>query len=806
MMSFEQMVRRAAGHDPYPWQARVAKLGLPEAIAVATGTGKTEGVVFPWLWRRRYHPDPAVQSATPHWLVLVLPLRVLTEQVEALVRTWINELGLDGDGGVLVHVAMGGRADARGDAWRRLPERDAIVIGTIDMLLSRALNRGYTMGRFSWPIDFGLLHSGAHWVFDEVQLLGPALPTSRQLEALRKRLGTALPSGSTWMSATIDLDGMSTVDNPEVTDIVELTAADRDGTLAARLDGARHVERVDLAPKTPLQGLAVRLVEAHRPGTLTVAVVNTVKAARYLHAEIASIAAADAVLLHSRFRPPDRRQAVRTVLDPIPQEGRFVISTQVIEAGVDLSAETMLIEAAPWPSVVQRAGRCNRDGLAKTPRLLWVDPLGPGPYDREDVEHAVAALRELEGQNVTSSDLRQREVAVRRPVHPVLRATDLLGLFDTAPDLSGNDIDIAPFVRTIEQELDVHIAWRDLQAQPPPADMDQPSPDELCPVPIRDAIELNRRSALWHVDHLGHGERLWDRVGGAAIRPGMVLVVDSFAGGYEPKRGWDLVSTTPVAPLPQIPAVGFVAQEETIGGDDASFSVWVTLARHLGDVEKAIGDLLGSMKPSGVGPPEQDAARVAGRLHDIGKAHEVFQDTMRRAATTDLSRQVEAGRPWAKSGGRPGIRHNRRYFRHELASLLMLLAEGESVLVGVPRPDLVMYLVAAHHGRVRVGIRSVAEEERQVTTPNVDGGTVLGIRDGDRVPAVTIPGGSVPPTTLSLDVMRLGRGAGGERSWVERALELRDELGPFRLAWLEAIVRLGDWRASAGEAEGESDL
>ena len=66
------------------------------------------------------------------------------------------------------------------------PERPAILIGTQDMLLSRALMRGYGMGRFGWPIDFGLLHTDTLWVFDEVQLMGAGLATSAQLEAFRR--------------------------------------------------------------------------------------------------------------------------------------------------------------------------------------------------------------------------------------------------------------------------------------------------------------------------------------------------------------------------------------------------------------------------------------------------------------------------------------------------------------------------------------------------------------------------------------------------------------------------------------------
>ena len=40
----------------------------------------------------------------------------------------------------------------------------------------------------------------------------------------------------------------------------------------------------------------------------------------------------------------------------------------------------------------------------------------------------------------------------------MLRRSDFIGLFDTAPDLSGADIDIAPYVRDAD-DLDAQLAW-----------------------------------------------------------------------------------------------------------------------------------------------------------------------------------------------------------------------------------------------------------------------------------------------------------------------------------------------------------
>ena len=87
--------------------------------------------------------------------------------------------------------------------WDLYPERPCILIGTQDMLLSRALNRGYGRSRYRWPMPFGLLNNDAWWVLDETQLMGPGWWTSGQLDWMRNhRFGTAQRGATWWMSAT----------------------------------------------------------------------------------------------------------------------------------------------------------------------------------------------------------------------------------------------------------------------------------------------------------------------------------------------------------------------------------------------------------------------------------------------------------------------------------------------------------------------------------------------------------------------------------------------------------------------------
>jgi len=87
--------------------------------------------------------------------------------------------------------------------------------------------------------------------------------------------------------------------------------------------------------------------------------------------------------------------------------------------------------------------------------------------------------------------------------------------------------------------------------------------------------------------------------------------------------------------------------------------------------------------------------------------------------------------------------------------------------------------------------------------PLPDGTLVaLGVHDREMVGPIRFSGGEIPESMMRLSVMGLGTTADGP-SWSRRMLALRDreDLGPFRLAFLEALVRLADWRASASYQE-----
>jgi CRISPR-associated endonuclease/helicase Cas3 len=199
--------------------------------------------------------------------------------------------------------------------------------------------------------------------------------------------------------------------------------------------------------------------------------------------------------------------------------------------------------------------------------------------------------------------------------------------------------------------------------------------------------------------------------------------------------------------------------------------------------------------------------RIAARWHDWGKAHATFQNAIKEETEKDGTRPAErrGKRDIAKAAPRKFWgRYDRRHFRHELASaigVLSLLRNGNtpadwSALAELQQ-DLALYLIAAHHGKVRLSIRSMPDECRPLEADRL---FARGVWDGEELPAVSLGGGFSAPRVekLNLTPMKLGRPPDGAPSWAERMLLLRDhpEFGPLKLAYMEALLRAADMRAS----------
>ncbi|MCS7026834.1 MAG: DEAD/DEAH box helicase [Bryobacteraceae bacterium] len=869
-------------------------------MRVPTGFGKTAGVVIAWLWNRVHHG----RADWPRRLVFCLPMRTLVEQTERAIQEWLCRGNFDPQ--PKVHVLLGGMSISD---WHLDPGCNAILIGTQDMLLSRALNRGYGAGRARWPMEYGLLNVDCLWVLDEIQLMDVGLATSGQLQAFASsdERGGKLPRPrrTWWMSATLQRDWLRRA--PALVDVdtfpqIELEPQEQSGSLW-KIQKSIRIKTIPAASDPKGQEWAKLVADVHARG-VTLVVTNTVKSALALYGELKKLKRndTDLRLVHSHFRGAERRQWTSEFLERSHcglDQDRIIVATQVVEAGVDISAKVLITELAPWASLVQRFGRCGRygdtgeivvvdrrhtdetaakleakDDEERSRKRQDADRATARPYDLAELEAAAAAVTKLQGEASPAAIEGLEKNAGREdllrlypyaPAH-VLTRRELLDLFDTGPDLTGADIDISRFVREGD-ERDVTIWWWPVPQNQSPHPRLRPTPDALCRIPVGQArawlfprgrgsedtqaegdLAAQAKSARPRAWVWSYLDNEWERVSERHVYPGQTILVDAAAGGYDPAIGFTgKPAVVPVQPEharvvdPTEAADSAEEQEDLSEGLGTSSRQYKTITTHGAEVAAEslkLADTLGL-----VNPVIRKVVELAGVTHDIGKAHPAFAGAIRDRNQIPLSTPLAKAPNGRWHGGRDRYNHShlgeRPGFRHELASALALLElvwrarpwhpalQGgcESVLdatVGrelpcvahqLPEPqgilaelveldasalNLVLYLVMCHHGKVRATVPMSPRDQDNVSA---DGVPVRGVRDGDELPDLLLANRTgqvfqLPQLTLRLDPVRLGLSPRYGPSWLERVLDLRICYGDFQLAWLEALIRAADVRAS----------
>lgn len=916
--SFKAFFRTATGGtDPYGYQVRLAEQApLPDVLDVPTGLGKTAAIVLTWLWRRL---GDHTLSRPPRRLVYCLPMRTLVVQTERAVRRWIDNLGIAGcvQHAPTVHVLMGGEP---ANDWDVHPERDSVLIGTQDMLLSRLLNRGYGVrSPYRWPLHFGLLGNDCLWVMDEVQLMGSGLATTVQVDAFQKHYWKpAKPCHFLWMSATLGDSLFGTRDRQD-RGIGQIDPDRRFDLKPAEKNEPAVKTRIG-APKSikfwnPPTGRGADRTEAlagdihanHQAGRLSLAILNTVPVARDLHRAVCENSAStstpppETVLLHSRFRPPDRQRqmdALQRFLDRVDGKtgaagghpGLIVVSTQVVEAGVDISSSRLWSEVAPWPSVIQRLGRLNREGLQPDARgWFWMpgesgekdnesgapNEKRVGPYQGADLKTArqlLTSLCEKMGDDPAAYrpaldavlDTTESKEALKVEYDAVIRPHDFLELFETEPDLAGGFTDVSPYVRSQDRNVDAHVFWRSTRI--PVADEPAPAADELCPVPFY-SLQMFLKGSKWPArmwnPEARDGEGSWEARRWGDVRPGMTLRLWTGQGGYSADLGW----TGDPRDNKIDPVIATGRPPERLVGDSASRGPdWVSLSDHTEDVVAETEHLVTELELAH--EPGAAALPIAARWHDVGKASPrweravgVYLDALRdKVGNCILRADALIGRlldgfatqldvpgegHWAKfpdvremagreqlSSGQWSDTQRALYvrfrpgFRHEAISALAAWQEwqqgNDTSLTG-----LAVYLIASHHGKVRTVLRATGRRD-----------AAFGVEEGERFPGW----GELIPGPLALPTGARRFGAEGEwsadgkafvprwsrcTSWAALVAALLGDLpgsnvpgippslasgdtdrevmnlGPFRLAYLETVLRAADARASARPGRGK---
>ena len=417
VFDFNGYFQDLTGHAPFGWQRRLyeehfMKGGLPSALDLPTGLGKTSVMAIWYLARRAGAP-------VPRRLVYVVDRRAVVDQATAVAEA-IKERSRDS--ALRISTLRGRYADNR--EWLEDPAAPAIIVGTVDMIGSRLLFEGYGVSRGMRPYHAGLLGTDALVVLDESHLVPPF---ERLLERIARDRDEDNDLGPQEekdrdLIPCFRLLPLSATGRDWGDDVFRLTEKDReDPVVKQRLGAKKRLVFKPVGDKKLEERLAEEAWTLSGEGNAPVRVLvycnsrdvaeKTKKAIEKLkeynknEMESARIPPENVQLFVGARRVKEREDAKKKLEElgffsgnDAPDKPAFVIATSAGEVGVDLDADHMVMDLVPFERMVQRLGRVNRLGGERRKAHIVVieEPDKSLPDDlKERAQKTTALLRKF---------------------------------------------------------------------------------------------------------------------------------------------------------------------------------------------------------------------------------------------------------------------------------------------------------------------------------------------------------------------------------------------------------------------------
>lgn len=353
--------------EPYAHQTRLFEAcreqAFPLLLRAPCGTGKTEAAVAAWL--AQFHDR---DFTLPPRLIYVLPTQALCNQMGERLRKYATAA----DERLITRVQHGA---APHDAMLF----SDIAVTTLDHFVhAYARSSGQVRGHIDLPAGC-MAH--ALVVFDEAHLYQSGFTFSVMRAMLEILNAARIPF--IVMTATMPRSLQESFG--ERIDFTEV--AFEGGSTQRRLDLRVRLDR-------PLWGggaLDPEALEAIGEARRALIVVDTVDTAQEVYRLLDGPSREDVALIHSRYTVADRAAHEANAIALLGSEG-IVVSTQVCEAGLDVSADLLITEMAPADSLVQRAGRCARLNHGQPEGTVLVYCPAGHPYE---LEHMTTTCRYL---------------------------------------------------------------------------------------------------------------------------------------------------------------------------------------------------------------------------------------------------------------------------------------------------------------------------------------------------------------------------------------------------------------------------
>lgn len=202
-------------------------------------------------------------------------------------------------------------------------------------------------------------------IFDEVQTVPPELlePIISVLKELKEHYGVTIVFSTATQPAFKKREGFNGLDS-----IKEL--APEPVKLFQKLKRVNY--QIILENPLSWNTVANRMLKEKQ----ALAIVNTKDDARILFKLLDSSPLSNNVFhLSTNMCPEHRRKILKKVKSKLDNDEQcYLVSTQLIEAGVDIDFPLVLRALAPLDSIVQSAGRCNREGKLENGKVIVFEP------------------------------------------------------------------------------------------------------------------------------------------------------------------------------------------------------------------------------------------------------------------------------------------------------------------------------------------------------------------------------------------------------------------------------------------------
>lgn len=111
-------------------------------------------------------------------------------------------------------------------------------------------------------------------------------------------------------------------------------------------------------------------------------ILNTIRSSIDLYNYLKNKSKHKPYYLSTNITPRERRERIRKIKED-SRQSKLVVSTQMVEAGVDISANIVHRDFAPLDCIIQSCGRCNRNNEEGKGKVYLWRIVGPPPWSRE---------------------------------------------------------------------------------------------------------------------------------------------------------------------------------------------------------------------------------------------------------------------------------------------------------------------------------------------------------------------------------------------------------------------------------------